>query len=144
MKSVRLAIVSGVAVAACLVAVLLIVDYTSRQRVERMAQDTLNQISLPLLEQGNPSLLFGQLDEGVELVSPNMAFITQFLPLITLAPWEGRVDVPSFYADGVPSAQLRARAHYSRGTADVRASLVYRNGDWLVREYEVIQGPAAQ
>lgn len=144
MKSLRLSIVSGVAVAACLVAVLLIVDYTTRARIERMAQSTLNEISLPLLEQGDPTLLFGQLDEGVDLISPNMSFITRFLPLIALDPWEGRIEVPSFYADGTPYAELAARAHYSRGIADVHATLVYRNGEWLVHQYEVIQGPAAQ
>lgn len=109
-----------------------------------MAQNTLNEISLPLLEAGNPSFLFGQLDEGVELISPNMGFITKFLPLISLEPWEGQIDVPSLYAEGVPRAQLSTRAHYSRGIADVHATLVYRDGAWLISQYEVIQGPAAQ
>jgi hypothetical protein len=144
LKSLRLSIISGVVVAVFLAAVLLIVDYSSRARIERMAQSTLNEISLPLLEQGNPTLLFGQLDEGVDLTSPRMSFITQFLPLIVLDVWEGSMEVPSFYAEGVPHAQLAARAHYSRGIADVHATLVYRNGEWLIREYEVIQGPAAQ
>lgn len=144
MKSLRLSILSGVAVAACLAAVLLIVDYTTRARIERMARSTLSEITLPLLEQGDPTLLFGQLDEGVDVLSPNMSFITQFLPLIALDPWEGSIDVPSFYAEGLPRAQLAARAHYSRGVADVRATLAYRNGEWLIRQYEVIQGPAAQ
>ena len=144
MKSLRLSIVSGIAVAACLVIVLLIIDYTTRARVERMALETLNEISLPLLEEGNPSLLFEQLEDGVELMSPNMSFIRQFLPLITLAPWEGQIDVPSFYAQGHPLAQLNARAHYSRGIADLRATLVYHDGEWRVRQFEVIPGPAAQ
>lgn len=144
MKSIKFSIVSGVVVAASLVVVLLIIDYTTTARIKGMAQNTLNQISLPLLEEGNPSFLFGQLDEGVELISPRMTFITQFLPLITLEPWEGSIDVPSFFADGDPSAQLSTRAHYSRGIADVHATIVYRNGAWLVRQYEVIQGPAAQ
>jgi len=144
LKSLRLAIVSGVAVAACLAAVFFIVDYTTRARIERMALNTLNAISLPLLEQGNPRFLFEQLDIGADVTSPSMSFITRYLPLIALDPWEGPIDVPSFYADGTPSAQLAARAHYSRGVADVRATLVYRDGEWLVRQYEVIQGPAAQ
>lgn len=144
MKSLRFSILSGVAVAASLIVVFLVIDYTTRARIERMVRDTLNEISLPLLEKGNPSLLFGQLDEGVQLRSPRMGFITQYLPLIAIDPWEGQVDVPSFYAEGTPQAQLNARAHYSRGVADVRAALVYRDGEWLVREYEVIQGPAAQ
>lgn len=144
MKSLRFSIVSGIIVAVCVVAVLQIVNYTTRARIERMAQDTLNQISLPLLELGNPTSLFGQLDEGVDLVSPRMTFITQFLPLITLDPWEGEIDIPAFYASGMPHAELTARAHYSRGVADVSAALVYRDGEWLIREYEVVQGPAAQ
>ena len=144
MKSLRFSILSGVAVAASLVVVFLVIDYTTRARIERMVHDTLNEISLPLLEKGNPSLLFAQLDEGVQLRSPSMTFITQYLPLIALDAWEGQIDVPAFFANGTPQAQLSARAHYSRGVADVRASLVYHDGEWLVREYEVMQGPAAQ
>lgn len=144
MKSLRFSILSGVAVAASLVVVFLVIDYTTRVRIERMVHDTLNEISLPLLEQGNPSFLFGQLDQGVQLQSPRMGFITQYLPLIALDAWEGQVEVPALYTNGTPQAQLSARAHYSRGVADVRASLAYHDGQWLVREYEVIQGPAAQ
>lgn len=144
MKSLRFSIASGAAVAVCLVVVLFVLDYATRSRIENMVQDTLNQISLPLLEQGNPTLLFNRLDEGVELISPSMSFITQFLPLISLETWEGQIVVPTYFADGTPYAELTARAHYSRGIADVRASLVYRNGEWLIREYEVLQGPAAQ
>ncbi len=144
MKSVRFSIFSGVAVAACLAIVLLVIDYTNRSRIERAAIDTLSQISIPLLEQGNPTLLFGQLDAGIDLRSPSMSFITQYLPLIELDSWVGSIEVPSFYAEGTPQARLSARAHYSRGVADVRAALVYRDGRWLIREYEVIQGPSAQ
>lgn len=144
MKSLRLSIVSGVAFAVCLVVVFLIVDYTTRSRIENLAKSTLNEITLPLLERGNPSLLFGNLDEGAKVVSPDMTFIIKFLPLIELSPWEGRLEVPSFYAEGTPRAELTTRAHYSRGIADVRATMVYRNGSWLISKYEVIQGPAAQ
>lgn len=144
MKSLRVSIVSGVAIAVCLVVVFLIVDYTTRSRIENLARSTLNEISLPLLEQGNPRLLFGRLDEGVEVISPRMGFINQYVPLIELGPWEGNLDVPSFYAEGTPHAELFARAHYSRGVADVQAAMVYRNGEWLISQYRVIQGPAAQ
>lgn len=144
MKSLRFSILSGVAVAVCLALALLVYDYVSRSGIEREAQNTLNEITLPLLETANPTLLFGQLDEGVELISPNMTFITRFLPLITLDPWEGQIDVPSYFSDGTPNAQLETLAYYSRGTATIRAALVYRRGQWLIRQYEVIEGPSAQ
>ena len=145
LKSIRFSILSGVAVAACLAVVLLVIDYTTRARLEAAAKDTLNEISLPLLQQGDPTLLFSQLDKGVELISPSMSFLTRYLPLVTLETWEeGRIDIPAFYAQGVPYAELGARAHYSGGIADVRAAMVYRDGEWRISDYQVIQGPAAQ
>lgn len=144
MKSVRFSILAGALVAVLIVVLTLTIDYVFRTRIEREAQNALNAMSLPLLEAGDPSVLFGNLDQGVDLVSPNMGFIRQYLPLVVLDPWEGRIEVPPFYLAEDPSAVLTSRAHYAGGTAEVRASLMFRDGQWLIRGYEVIPGPAAQ
>ena len=128
----------------CLALVLLIVDYMTRARIESSAREMLSEVSLQILGQGDASLLFERLEGGVQPTNLGDSFIYRYLPLIAMDPWEGQIDVPPLYASGMPSAELTARARYSRGVADVHAKLIYRDGAWLIREYEVIQGPAAQ
>jgi hypothetical protein len=144
LKSIRISVLAGAAVAVALVVLFLVVEYVANQRIKAEAESALNAMSLPLLEAGDPSPLFGNLDEGVDLVSPNMGFIRRFLPLVTLDPWQGEIEVPLFFANEEPSAALTTRAHYAGGTADLRARMVFRDGQWRIRDYEVIPGPAAQ
>lgn len=144
LKSSRLPMIAGVAVAIALALIALIADTLHRARIENSLQDFLNGLSLPLLERGDPAPLFGHLDAGVELPSPDVGFITRYLPLIELSPWEGDVQVPSLYDSGQASAIVSTRAHYSRGTADIQAAAVHHEGQWHIRQYEVIAGPPAQ
>lgn len=136
--------IAGVGVAIVLALIALIADRMHRAGIESSLQDFLNGVSLPLLERGDPSTLFSHLDAAVELESPDMGFITRYLPLIELSPWQGDIRVPSLYGSGQATAVVSTRAHYSRGTANIQAAAVYHEGQWYIRQYEVIAGPPAQ
>ncbi len=144
MKSLRNPILAGLAVAILASLGVVVYDQVVRVNTERSLQDFLNDISLPLLEQGDPLQLFSHLDEGVDLISPDMGFIRRYLPLMTLSEWEGEIAVPSLFATVTPSAVVSTRAHYAKGVADLRAAAVYEGGQWRIRQFEVIPGPAAQ
>lgn len=144
MKSIRLPVIAGITVAIAIAVMALITDKVYQVRTQTRLQDFLNDISLPLLERGEPAPLFTHLDEGVELISPDMGFITRYLPLVELAPWVGEIRIPSLYSAEQPSAVVSSQAHFSRGIADIRAAALYRDGQWMIRQYEVIAGPPAQ
>lgn len=143
MKSGKFPILAGIAVAIASVALVLLFDSVQHARTAKTLQSSLNALSLPLLERGDLSPLLDTLEQGAQPSSPDLSFISAYLPLIELEPWAGEIQDDSLLVSGSPSAVMTSKAHYAKGSADLRAVAVLSGGQWRIRQFEVIAGPPA-
>lgn len=144
MKSIRLSILAGVVFALVLVAGLIAFDRMKIERALEALQQTLNDVSMPILRQGDTRELLEHETEGAVRVIPSFAVYDSMLPLIALDPWKGEITPPSLLSFTSAAAKVSARANFSRGVSDVYATLIYQEGEWRIQRYEIIRGPLAQ
>lgn len=144
MKSIRISILAGIVFALLLVAGLIAFDRMKAEHALEALQHTLNEVSLPILRQGDTRELQEHETEGAVQVIPSFAVYDSMLPLIALDPWKGEITPPSLLSFKRAEAKVSARANFSRGVSDIYASLIYQEGEWRIQRYEIIRGPLAQ
>lgn len=119
-------------------------DRINTARSLESLQQTLSEVSLPLLQRGDSALLREQLLEGAQLILPSFAVYESMLPLIVLDDFEGLITPPSLFSFAPGQAEVSARANFLGGVSDIHATVIYSEGQWYIQKYELTRGPLAQ
>ncbi len=136
--------IAGIGFSLVLVGIAVVIDRMNIERALASLQETLNSVSQPVLRLGSTEALQEQLDEGAIVIIPSFAVYDSMLPLITLDEFEGEITPPSWFSFTPAIARVSARANFSRGTSDITATAVFKNGQWRIQRYEVVRGLLAQ
>jgi len=143
MKSGRFRIVTSLLAAASLVAAYFAAEFYHQNSIRTLAQNLVTEASRSLLQGDNPDGFLALIDEATGMPMPDVDFLSRFGELIAIDPPSGETFVPPLLSEATGTASFNMRAHFAFGTADIEAQMVFRDGAWKLRSYQLIPGAGA-
>lgn len=141
MKSGRFRILATLSVAASLVAAYFAAEFYHQTRTSALVETRVMNASRALLEGGDSGDFFAMPEDAAGSQAPDIAGLNRFGDLVAIDPLAGETFVPPLLSKLPGTANFTTRAHYARGTVDIRTQLEYTEGAWHLLSYELIPGP---